>query len=103
MRIEKEMPANELETLYRLMMRRIEKGYTAEQLNYLIAAPYRYVEDVESAKITSTSLSNYGRWRCLGKLIKFNGFSPDPLVTVLIFAGSNYCCAKTSWAECAVF
>jgi len=50
MRIEKEMPANELETLYRLMMRRIAKGYTAEQLNFLIAAPYHYVEDVESLK-----------------------------------------------------
>jgi len=50
MRIVKEMPANELETLYRLMMRRIAKGYTAENLNYLIAAPYHYVEDVESLK-----------------------------------------------------
>jgi len=50
MRIEKKMPANELETLYRLMMRRIAKGYTAENLNYLIASPYHYVEDVESLK-----------------------------------------------------
>ena len=50
MRIVKETPANDLETLYRLMMRRIAKGYTAEQLNYLIAAPYHYVEDIESLK-----------------------------------------------------
>jgi len=48
MRIEKEIPANELETIYRIMMRRIAKGYTAEALNYLIGAPYHYVEDVES-------------------------------------------------------
>ena len=48
MRIVKEIPANELETIYRIMMRRIAKGYTAEALNYLIGAPYHYVEDVES-------------------------------------------------------
>jgi hypothetical protein len=43
-----DIQAIQLETLYRVMMLRMAKGYTAEQLNYLIGAPYHFVEDVES-------------------------------------------------------
>ena len=43
-----DIQAIQLETLYRVMMLRMAKGYTAEQLNYLIGAPYHFVADVES-------------------------------------------------------
>ncbi|SEA52677.1 helix-turn-helix domain-containing protein [Pedobacter hartonius] len=38
----------QLETLYRIMLQRIAKGYTAGQLSFLIGVTPEYVEEVES-------------------------------------------------------
>jgi len=44
----KEIPAYQLETLYRIMLRRISKGYSAAQLAFLIGVPDYFVSDVET-------------------------------------------------------
>ena len=43
----KEIPALQFETIYRIMLKRIGKGYTAEQLSFLIGAPERYIQEIE--------------------------------------------------------
>ncbi|CAM4411779.1 hypothetical protein SAMN06265348_1179 [Pedobacter westerhofensis] len=44
----KEIPAFQLETIYRVMLKRIAKGYNAEQLTFLMGAAPGYVRDVEA-------------------------------------------------------
>jgi transcriptional regulator with XRE-family HTH domain len=44
----KEIPALELDTIYRIMLKRIGKGYTAEQLSFLIGAPEGYIQEIET-------------------------------------------------------
>jgi hypothetical protein len=48
MRTVREIPAFELETIYRIMLRRIAKGYNADQLTFLIGAPAGSVEEIEA-------------------------------------------------------
>jgi transcriptional regulator with XRE-family HTH domain len=48
MTFSKNISAFQLYSIYRIMLKRIAKGYTAEQLAFLIGAPERYISDVES-------------------------------------------------------
>jgi transcriptional regulator with XRE-family HTH domain len=48
MKTSKVITGFQLETLYRIMLHRIAKGYSAGQLAFLIGAPPRYVEEVEA-------------------------------------------------------
>ncbi|WP_158800312.1 hypothetical protein [Pedobacter sp. L105] len=43
-----EITSAHLETIYRIMVKRIAKGYTAERLSFLIGSDHNYVEQVES-------------------------------------------------------
>jgi hypothetical protein len=47
MRTIKLIPTFQLETIYRIMLKRIAKGYNAEQLTFLIGAPAGHVEEIE--------------------------------------------------------
>jgi len=40
-----------LETIYRILLKRIAKGLTAERLSHLIGKEYNYIEQVESLKL----------------------------------------------------
>lgn len=42
------IPAFQLATIYRVMLKRIAKGYSADQLNFLIGAPFDHIKDIES-------------------------------------------------------
>jgi transcriptional regulator with XRE-family HTH domain len=48
MKISKVIPLYQLETIYRILLQRIAKGYSARQLSFLIGAAAGYVEEVES-------------------------------------------------------
>jgi len=43
-----EIPAYQLDTTYRIMLKRIGKGYTAAQLTFLIGAPEGYIQEIEA-------------------------------------------------------
>jgi hypothetical protein len=48
MRTIKSIPTFQLETIYRIMLKRIAKDYNAEQLAFLIGAPADHVEEIEA-------------------------------------------------------
>lgn len=48
MKTSKKIPLSDLETIYRILLQRIVKGYSARQLSFLIGAAPDYVEEVET-------------------------------------------------------
>ena len=48
MKTSKIIPLADLETIYRILLQRIVKGYSARQLSFLIGAAPNYVEEVET-------------------------------------------------------
>jgi len=57
----KEIPAFQLATIYRVMLKRIAKGYTAEQLTFLIGAPENHIQDIEALEKPFYSLDDLER------------------------------------------
>lgn len=46
-----EITSAHLETIYRILLKRIAKGYTAERLSFLIGKDHSYIEQVESLQL----------------------------------------------------
>jgi len=47
----KEMTDNHLEIIYKVMMKRIAKGYSPVQLSFLIGRPQDYIDRVEAFQL----------------------------------------------------
>jgi transcriptional regulator with XRE-family HTH domain len=57
----KEIPAFQLSTIYRILLKRISKGYSAAHLAFLIGAPERYISDVETLERSFYSIDDLER------------------------------------------
>jgi len=55
------IPAFQLATIYRVMLKRIAKGYSADQLNFLIGAPSDHIQDIESLQEPFYSINELER------------------------------------------
>ena len=73
----REMSSNQLETLYRVMMKRIAKGLSAEKLSFLIGRAPDYISNIEMLHTRPYSITEL---KCIASALEeknFKTFFPD--------------------------